>query len=105
MDLLRNLAARLDHPAIPWKPLILSFALGEFCLESFLSWRQYRVLCRTTVPPQLQNEIEQATFDKSQAYGRAKAKFGFVSGVWSQIKNYFVITQNVYPALWAVTGA
>ncbi|KAF2480625.1 peptidase family M48-domain-containing protein [Neohortaea acidophila] len=104
MDLLHRLAAFLDTPSIPWKRLILTFAIGEFALESYLSWRQYRVLCRTIPPPQLKREIDQKTYDKSQAYGRAKAKFGFVSGVFSQIKNYFVITRNVYPWLWRVTG-
>jgi STE24 endopeptidase len=104
MDYLHRLSRFLDNPAIPWKPLILSFAIGEFAFEAYLSWRQYRVLSRTTVPPQLKNEIDQQTFDKSQAYGRSKAKFGLVSGVWSQIKNYLVITQNVYPKLWALTG-
>jgi STE24 endopeptidase len=104
MDYLHRLSRYLDNPSIPWKPLILSFALGEFALESYLSWRQYRVLSRTTVPPQLKNEIDQKTFDKSQAYGRSKAKFGFVSGVWGQLKNYFVITHDVYPRLWAITG-
>jgi STE24 endopeptidase len=104
MDLLRALATRLDTPSIPWKPLILTFAVGEFFLESYLSYRQYKVLRRTTIPSQLKHEIDQPTFDKSQAYGRAKAKFGFVSAVWSQIKNYFVITQDVYPKLWALSG-
>ena len=104
MDYLHRLSRFLDSPNIPWKPLILSFAVGEFCFESYLSWRQYRVLSRTTIPPQLKHEIDQKTFDKSQAYGRSKAKFGFVSGIFSQIKNYFVITQDVYPRLWAITG-
>ena len=104
MDYLHGLSRFLDSPSIPWKPLILSFAVGEFCFESYLSWRQYRVLSRTTIPPQLKNEIDQNTFDKSQAYGRSKAKFGFVSGVFSQIKNYFVIAHDVYPRLWAITG-
>jgi STE24 endopeptidase len=104
MDYLHRLSRFLDNPNIPWKPLILSFAIGEFCFESYLSWRQYRVLSRTTIPLQLKNEIDQKTFDKSQAYGRSKAKFGFVSGVFSQIKNYFVITHDVYPRLWAITG-
>lgn len=83
----------------------MTVALGEYCLESYLSYRQYKVLQRTTVPAQLKHEIDQKTFDKSQAYGRAKAKYGFVSGVWGQIKNYVVIQYNAYPILWAVTGS
>ncbi|KAJ8608802.1 hypothetical protein MRB53_039487 [Persea americana] len=82
MDFLRRLGAGFDSPTVPWKSLIITFAVGQFALESYLSYRQYRVLQRKTVPPQLKNEIDQATFDKSQKYGRAKSKFGLVSGVW-----------------------
>lgn len=104
MDFLRRLGAGLDNPNIPWKSLIITFAIGEYALESYLSWRQYKVLQRTRVPAQLKNEIDQSTFDKSQAYGRAKAKFGFVSGLFSQIKNLLVIRYDIYPKLWALTG-
>ena len=104
MDFLRRLGTGLDNPSIPWKSLIITFAVGEYALETYLSYRQYKVLQGKTVPKQLKNEIDQATFDKSQAYGRAKAKFSFVNGLWSQIKNYIVITSDVYPQLWAVTG-
>ena len=104
MDLLRSLAYRLDSPSIPWKPLILTFAVGQYALESYLSYRQYLVLQRTTIPAQLKNEIDQPTFDKSQAYGRAKAQFGFVSGIWSQIKNVITIQGNLYHFIWVVAG-
>ena len=104
MDFFHRLAIRLDSPNVPWKSLILAFAIGEFTLESYLSYRQYRVLQSTKVPAQLKHEVDQATHDKSQAYGRAKAKFGIVSGVVGQIKNYFVITGSVYASLWRLTG-
>nr|XP_023926533.1 CAAX prenyl protease 1-like [Quercus suber]POE92945.1 caax prenyl protease 1 [Quercus suber] len=104
MDFIHRLGAGLDSPFIPWKKLIIGFALAEFGLESFLAYRQYQVLKRKTIPAQLKNEIDQPTFDKSQAYGRAKAEFGTIKGVWDQLKNVFIITQNVYPVLWATTG-
>ena len=108
MDFIRRLigtaASKLDSPSIPWKSLIITFAIGEYCLESYLSYRQYSVLQRRTIPAQLKNEIDQKTFDKSQAYGRAKAKFGFISGLWNQIKSLAVIRYDVYPWLWALTG-
>ncbi|KAF2720243.1 hypothetical protein K431DRAFT_285913 [Polychaeton citri CBS 116435] len=105
MDFLRRLGAGLDSPSIPWKSLIVTFAIGEYAIETYLQYRQYKVLQRTQVPSQLKHEIDQQTFDKSQAYGRAKSRFGFISGAWAQIKNYLVIRYNVYPKLWALAGS
>lgn len=104
MDFLRRLGAGLDSPTIPWKSLIITFAVGEYAVETYLAYRQYQVLKRTTVPKQLSQEIDQETYDKSQSYGRAKAKFSFVSGLWNQVKNYVTIRYDFYPKLWALTG-
>lgn len=104
MDFLRRLGAGLDSPTIPWKSVIVTFAVGQFAVETYLQYRQYRVLKRTTVPKQLKQEINQETYDKSQAYGRAKSKYTFVENVWNQVKNYAAITYDVYPKLWAVAG-
>lgn len=48
--------------------------------------------------------MSQEVFDKSQAYGRAKAKFGFVSSLYGQVQNLGFIHYDVLPRLWAVTG-
>lgn len=104
MDLLRRLGAGLDSPGIPWKSLIITFAVGEYAVETYLQYRQYQVLKRKTVPKQLKQEIDQETFDKSQAYGRAKSEYTFVSNIWNQVKNFVTIRYNVYPKLWAITG-
>ena len=52
----------------------------------------------------LEDEVDQENFDKSQAYGRAKAKFGFVSGLYDQVQSLGIISYDVLPKLWAVTG-
>lgn len=66
MDILRRLGAWLDRPGFPWKSLIVTFSIGEYFLESYLSYRQYKVLQGTKVPKQLEHEVDQKTFDKSQ---------------------------------------
>ncbi|KAL2350678.1 CaaX prenyl protease [Cryomyces antarcticus] len=104
MDVLKRLGRWLDRPLFPWKKLIIGFSLGHYFFESYLSFRQYRVLQRTKVPKTLENEVDQTTFDKSQDYGRAKAKFGFVSGLFNQIQSLSIIHYDVYPKLWALTG-
>ncbi|KAF2090674.1 CaaX prenyl protease-like protein [Saccharata proteae CBS 121410] len=101
---LQRLAHFLDRPFFPWKKLVIGFSIGDFVLENWLLFRQYGVYSRTTRPKALSNEVDQATYDKSQAYGRAKAKFGFVSGLFSQLKSLATIQYDWYPRIWAVTG-
>ncbi|KAF2266344.1 CaaX prenyl protease [Lojkania enalia] len=103
--LLQSLARWLDRPYFPWKKLVIGFSLAEFALENWLLFRQYRVLQRKTVPTALEKEINKETFDKSQAYGRAKAKFGFFSGIFNQLKSLAVLHYNVYPIVWGVAGS
>ncbi|KAH3916088.1 hypothetical protein HBI56_038140 [Parastagonospora nodorum] len=101
---LQRLARWLDRPLFPWKRLVVGFSLAEFTLENWLLFRQYRVLQRTSVPKALNKEIDTETFDKSQAYGRAKAKFSFVSQIFNQIKSLAVLYFNVYPIVWGIAG-
>jgi len=95
----------LDRPLFPWKKLIIGFSLGHYLFETFLSLRQYRVLQNKKPPRVLADEITQETFDKSQAYGRAKAKFSFVNELWGQIQNIAFIHYDVLPKLWGWTGS
>ncbi|KAI1135722.1 peptidase family M48-domain-containing protein [Hypoxylon sp. FL0543] len=104
MDFLQRLARFLDRPLFPWKKLIIGFSVAQYCFEEFLSLRQYRVLKGTKPPKVLEKEVSQDVYDKSQEYGRAKAKFGFVKGLWGQIQNIAFIHFDVLPKLWSWTG-
>lgn len=103
-DLPGRLAVFLDRPGFPWKKLILGFSVGQFVFEGLLSLRQYKVLQQKKPPKALEDEVSQDVFDKSQAYGRAKSKFGFISGLYSQIQNVLFIQYDVLPKLWSLTG-
>ncbi|POS85932.1 putative CAAX prenyl protease 1 [Erysiphe pulchra] len=105
MDILQRLARFLDRPLFPWKNLILGFSIGQYIFEGILSIRQYKVLKQTRPPKVLQNEVSQEVFDKSQAYGRAKAKFGLVTGLLGQIQNTAFIYYDILPKLWSLTGS
>ncbi|KAM0795486.1 putative CAAX prenyl protease [Usnea florida] len=103
MDLLQRLGRFLDRPGFPWKKLIVGFSLAEYLFESFLSARQYSVLQEKKPPKELEGEVSQEVFDKSQAYGRAKAKFGFVANLYGQLQNYGIIYYDLLPKLWDLT--
>ncbi|ERT02053.1 STE24 endopeptidase [Sporothrix schenckii 1099-18] len=104
LGLLQRLARFLDRPAFPWKRLIMGFSLAQYFLEGFLSLRQYQVLKATKAPKVLQHEVSQEVFDKSQAYGRAKAKFELVNGIWNQLQNFAFFQFDLLPKLWAWSG-
>ncbi|TID27280.1 CaaX prenyl protease [Venturia nashicola] len=104
-DVLNRLARLVDQPWIPWKNVVVGFSLGIFGLENWLLWRQYAVYTRTIRPKTLEKEVDQKTFDKSQAYGRAKAKFNFISSIFGQAVKLFIIYADMWPKAWALVGS
>jgi STE24 endopeptidase len=104
MKLLQRLARFIDRPLFPWKKVIIGFSIGQYLFEEFLSYRQYQVLKKTKPPKVLEAEISQETYNKSQEYGRAKAEFGFIKGLYGQIQNIAFIHFDVLPKLWSWTG-
>ena len=88
----------------PWKRLIIGFSVAQFLFEGFLGLRQYRVLQKTKPPKVLELEVSQDVFDKSQAYGRAKAKFTLVNNIINQAQNIAFYQFDILPKLWSWTG-
>lgn len=66
INIIQRLASALDRPLFPWKKLILGFSLAQYTFESYLSFRQYKVLKVTRPPKVLSNEVSREVFDKSQ---------------------------------------
>ena len=100
----QRVARFLDRPLFPWKKLILGFSLGQFALESFLTFRQYGVLKRTQVPKVLASEVEPEMHKKAQAYGRAKAQYSFIKSIYGQAVNFAFIRFDMLPKFWSWTG-
>ncbi|CCX14243.1 Similar to CAAX prenyl protease 1; acc. no. P47154 [Pyronema omphalodes CBS 100304] len=104
MDMLRNLAQFLDRPGFPWKTLIIGFSASQYLLETWLSYRQHKKLQETKVPKALEGVVEKEVYDKSQAYGRAKSNFSFVTSLFGQAINIATIHYDILPKLWGITG-
>ncbi|KAK0635346.1 peptidase family M48-domain-containing protein [Bombardia bombarda] len=105
MDILQRLGRFLDRPLFPWKRLIIGFSLAQYLFEGYLGFRQYGILNKTKPPKVLELEISQEVYDKSQAYGRAKAKFGMINALYGQIQNIAFYQFDVLPKLWSWTGS
>uniref|UniRef100_G3MQQ2 CAAX prenyl protease n=1 Tax=Amblyomma maculatum TaxID=34609 RepID=G3MQQ2_AMBMU len=75
---------------------IFAFALFmswlTYLWETYLSYRQYKV-CKSTprVPHELSAITDQETFSKARLYQLDKMKFGFYSGIWSELETTVVL--------------
>ncbi|KAG0330030.1 hypothetical protein BG004_002190, partial [Podila humilis] len=88
----------------PYKEFVLGFSLCIFSWEEYLRFRHYRNLCVTECPKALLEHVAAEEFQKAQAYGRDRAKFGFVSTVVEQIQSVLMLVYNFLPWLWDVSG-
>lgn len=91
-------------PGFNWKSLILGFTVGQYAFSTYLSYRQYRVLCKPEPPAEMKGVVDDATFKKTQAYGRAKAQFGFVTSFYSLIQNVSIIKFDLLPKVFDLSG-
>ncbi|CAG8774712.1 6021_t:CDS:2, partial [Acaulospora morrowiae] len=67
--------------------------------------RQYRKLQEPNPPKSLQNiEEVREKFQKTQAYGLAKARFQFASELFGQLQSTWIIVWNILPKLWLFSG-
>lgn len=95
----------LDNSSLDWKSIIVGFTIGQFAFEKYLDYRQLQVLKRKSPPASLKKEISQETFEKSQEYSLAKAKFGFVSDTFGLLQNLAIIRYDVLPKVWQFSGS
>lgn len=101
----RSAFSALDDDAIPWKTLVLYLILAVYAFETYLSLRQYKVYSYPSPPLSLVNHVDIKTYNKSQSYGRDKARFAFVAGFWGLLNALAIVHFDAMPAVWTWAGA
>lgn len=56
------------------------------------------------MPPALASHFSQAVFEKSQTYGRDKAKYALFSGIYKQAIDSLLLHYGFYAWAWAAGG-
>jgi STE24 endopeptidase len=72
--------------------------------NSFSRLRQYPLYSKTAPPAAIAQHIKQDEFEKSQKYGKDKAKLGLFSKLYNQILDSAYIQFGFYPWCWKVAG-
>ncbi|KAJ7915664.1 peptidase family M48-domain-containing protein [Mycena leptocephala] len=91
MDFLHSQLARVQQQLafvsvdpIDWKFYVQVFSWAVTLFESYLLLRQYPLYSKTSPPAALASHISASDFEKSQKYGKDKAKFALFSGLYRQ---------------------
>lgn len=66
--------------------------------------RQYPLYSKTEPPPALTAHFKPGVFQKSQAYGKAKAKFSLFSGLYKQTADSVLLHYGLMAWSWQVGG-
>jgi len=68
------------------------------------SIRQYPLYSKPSPPPSLASHFPDGEFAKSQNYGRDKARFAFVSGLYEQLVTSLMLQYGSYAWAWRASG-
>ncbi|KAN0109054.1 Peptidase family M48 domain containing protein [Russula decolorans] len=112
MDILHTQLAAIQHrlafvqtDPIDWRYYVLVFSWGICLFESYLLLRQYPLYSKPTPPAVLADHFTPQVFEKSQKYGKHKAKFSIVSGLYKQfIDTLQLASCFYYPWAWKASG-
>lgn len=102
--LITNSQSYLDNPNVNWKAIVTSLLVGKYAFETYINYRQYQVYHNKKAPASIEKEISPEVFLKSQAYSRAKSRFGFFADAIDLLKELAVVKFDVLPRLWSVAG-
>jgi STE24 endopeptidase len=129
MDLLHSQLAVLQQKLafvatdpIDWKFYVQACSWGVTLFESYLlsvhvpfcilpeltlftpSLRQYPLYSKTSPPEVLAGHFDDGAFQKSQNYGRDKAKFSLVTGLLKQALDSAMLHYGLYAFAWDIGG-
>ncbi|EEB99341.1 hypothetical protein MPER_00996, partial [Moniliophthora perniciosa FA553] len=112
MDLLHTTLAKVQRQLafvavdpIDWKFYVQVFSWGVTLFESYLLLRQYPLYSKTEPPPALASHIGREDFEKSQKYGKDKAKFALFSKLFSQCLDSAMLQYGFYAWCWSTAAS
>ncbi|KAI0710875.1 peptidase family M48-domain-containing protein [Earliella scabrosa] len=104
LDAVQSRQAWVATDPFDWK-LFLQVSSWTVCLfESYLLLRQFPLYSKEAPPPVLADHFKPEVFKKSQAYGKDKAKFSLVSGLYKQVIDSLAIHYGLVAWSWKAGG-
>ncbi|KAF8993576.1 hypothetical protein BDZ89DRAFT_1002065 [Hymenopellis radicata] len=90
--------------SIDWKLYVQASSWGVTLWECFLLLRQYPLYSKAAPPPALAAHLPAETFEKSQRYGKEKARVALFSKLYSQTLDSLLLHVGFYAWCWDTTA-
>lgn len=111
MDFLHSQLARIQQQLafvsvdpIDWKFYVQAISWTVTLFESYLLLRQYPLYSKTEPPAALKAHISASDFEKSQKYGKDKAKYALFTGIYKQCLDSLMLHFGFYAWAWSAVG-
>ncbi|EKM51082.1 uncharacterized protein PHACADRAFT_32121 [Phanerochaete carnosa HHB-10118-sp] len=89
---------------VDWKLYVQLFSWGVCLFETYLLLRQYPLYSKKEPPKALAEHFTPEVFAKSQAYGKDKARYAIISGLYKQVIESALLHYGVYAWAWELAG-
>ncbi|KAI1784835.1 peptidase family M48-domain-containing protein [Ganoderma leucocontextum] len=104
LDLVQSRLAWVATDPFDWKLYLQVSSWGVCLFESYLLLRQFPLYSKTEPPAALKDHFKEGVFKKSQTYGKDKAKFSLVSGLYKQVVDSILMQFGLVAWSWKAGG-
>ncbi|KIY44638.1 hypothetical protein FISHEDRAFT_61693 [Fistulina hepatica ATCC 64428] len=105
LALIRQKLSFVSYTPYNWKGYVQVCSWAATVFESYLLLRQYPLYSKPDPPPSLTAHFTPDVYKKSQDYGRDKARFALVSGLYKQCLDSTLLHFGFYAWGWRVAGS
>ncbi|KAM5531434.1 hypothetical protein V8D89_014891 [Ganoderma adspersum] len=104
LDLVQSRLAWVATDSFNWKLYLQVSSWGVCLFESYLLLRQFPLYSKTEPPAVLKDHFKDEVFKKSQTYGKDKAKFSLLSGLFKQVVDSILMQFGLVAWSWKAGG-
>eukprot|EP00833_Pecoramyces_ruminatium_P010107 jgi/Orpsp1_1/1184139/evm.model.c7180000088173.1 len=83
-----------------WKNDVIAFIIVIYTWETYIKIRQYKKICKTKIPKQLEEFVDEEKLAKSIAYQKDNYRFAFVTDALDIIETILMFEFNLLPLFW-----
>jgi len=83
-----------------WKNDVIGFITIIYTWETYIKIRQYKKICNSKIPKQLENYVDEEKLEKTKAYQKDNYRFSFFTDFLDLVETILMFEFNLLPYFW-----